>query len=143
MDMGKTLTQNLGFRSNARSLGNGFSTIESSPESEALSNDFSSTIDDIDANNSPENKIRIKRGRFVPSIRNRRALDTDNFDANDGENKLIDDGSSLSFRMKEFIRSTDWTNTGCAKRMFCEVMIQQSPDDIAIMEKKMLSILPP
>lgn len=143
MEVGKTLTQNIGFRSN-RSMGKSFShTDESSPESEALSNDFSSAIDAIDANSSPENKIRIKRGRFVPSIRKRRALDTDNFDSNDGENKLIDDGSSLSFRMKEFIRSTDWTNTGCAKRMFCEVMIQQSPDDIAIMEKKMLSILPP
>lgn len=145
MEAGKTLTQNLGFRSiGQRSMGKSFNsqTDENSHESEALSSDFGSAIDDIDANSSPENKIRIKRGRFVPSLRQRRALDTDSFDSNDGENKLIDDGSSLSSRMKEFIRSTDWTNTGCAKRMFCEVMIQQSPDDIAIMEKKMLSILP-
>lgn len=147
MEVGKTLTQNLGFRSNAfRSVGKSFSdTNQASEESEALSNDFNSAIDDIGANSSPENKIRIKRGRFVPSMRmrNRRALDTDNFDSNDGENKLIDDRSSLSSRVKEFVRNTDWTNTGCAKRVFCEVMIQQSSDDIAIMEKKMLSILPP
>lgn len=146
MEVGKTLTQNLGFRSSYRSIeGKSFSdtNVGSRKESEALSNDFNSAIDDLDANSSPENKIRIKRGRFVASMRKRRALDTDNFDSNDGENKLIDDGSSLSYRMKEFIRSTDWNNTGCAKRVFCEVMIQQSPDDIAIMEKKMLSILPP
>ncbi|XP_031638720.1 uncharacterized protein LOC116350883 [Contarinia nasturtii] len=145
MEVGKTLTKNLGFRSNYRSIGKSFSDTDvgSRKESEALSNDFNSAIDDLDAHSSPENKIRIKRGRFVQTMRKRRALDTDNFDSNDGENKLIDDGSSLSYRMKEFIRSTDWNNTGCAKRVFCEVMIQQSPDDIAIMEKKMLSILPP
>lgn len=142
MEVGKTLTQNLGFRSNYRSMGKSLSDSDvGSDESEALSNDFNSAIDSID-NGSPENKIRIKRGPYAPLIRKRRALDTDNFDSNDGENKLIDDGSSLSFRMKEFIKNTDWTNTGCAKRVFCEVMIQQSPDDIAIMEKKMLSILP-
>lgn len=145
MEVGKTLTQNLGFRSFERSMGKSLSRDEGTEEGEALSSDFTSAIDEIDitnANGSPENKIRIKRGRFVPSIRKRRATDADNFDSNDGENKLLDDGSSLSFRMKEFIRNTDWRNTACAKRVFCEVMIQQSPDDIAIMEKKMLSILP-
>lgn len=143
MEVGKTLTQNLGFRTNFRSMGKSLSDAnDGSEESEALSNDFNSAIDGIDGNGS-ENKIRTKRGPHTQSMRKRRALDTDNFDSNDGENKLIDDGSSLSFRMKEFIRQTDWKNTGCAKRVFCEVMTQQSPDDIAIMEKKMLSILPP
>lgn len=140
MEAGKTLTQNLGFRSGSfRSMGKSRSYDDASGESEALSSDFLSAIDDMDVDGS-ESKIRIKRGRLV--IRKKRALDTDNFDSNDGENKLIDDGSSLSNRLKEFIKNTNWKNTACAKRVFCEVMIQQSPDDIAIMEKKMLSILP-
>lgn len=149
MEVGKTLTQNLGFRTNFRSMGKSFSgginSDESDESSGALSNDFNSAIDDIDStyeNGASENKVRIKRGRGVASIRRKRALDSDNFDSNDGENKLVDDTNSLSFRMMEFIKNTDWTNTGCAKRVFCEVMIQQSPDEIAIMEKKMLSILP-
>lgn len=140
MEAGKTITQNLGFQSNFRSMGKSLSTVESSAEDEALSSDFTSAIDDMDL--SPENKIRIKRGRLLPGIRKRRALDIDNFDSNDGENKLMDDANSLSYRLKEFIKNTNWKNTACAKRVFCEVMIQQSPDDIAIMEKKMLSILP-
>lgn len=146
MEVGKTLTQNLGFRTGFRSMGKSFgSNDESSEDSAALSNDFNSAIDGFDmiyADGASENKVRIKRGRKVPTIRRKRALDSDNIDASDGENKLVDDTNSLSFRMKEFIKNTDWKNTACAKRVFCEVMIQQSPDDIAIMEKKMLSILP-
>lgn len=141
MEAGKTLTQNLGFRTHYRSMAKSLSSDESSAGEEALSSDFISAFDEIDATGS-ENKVRTKRGRLASSIRKRRALDTDNFDANDGENKLIDDGSSVSYRLKEFIRNTNWRDTACAKRVFCEVMIQQSPDDIAIMEKKMLSILP-
>lgn len=142
MEAGKTLTQNLGFRTNYRSIGKSMNIDDGSGEDVALSSDFLSAMDEIGANGAAENKIRIKRGRLVPSIRKRRAIDTDNFDTNDGENKLIDNASSLSNRLKEFIKNTNWKNTGCAKRVFCEVMIQQSPDDIAIMEKKMLSILP-
>lgn len=142
MEVGKTLTQNLGFRTGYRSMGKSFSNNDDTEEGEVLSKDFASAIDNFDLT-APENKIRIKRGRIVPSIRRKRGLDTDFLDLNEGENLLVDDGSSLSFRMKDFIKNTDWTNTGCAKRVFCEVMIQQSPDDIAIMEKKMLSIIPP
>lgn len=143
MEAGKTLTKNLGFRTNYRSIGKSMTVDDGGAVDEALSSDFISAIDEIDANGgATENKIRIKRGRLVPSIRKRRAIDNDNFDANDGENKLFENASSLSNRLKEFIKNTNWKNTACAKRVFCEVMIQQSPDDIAIMEKKMLSILP-
>lgn len=142
MEAGKTITQNLGFRPNFRPIGKSLNNENGSGDDEALSSDFLSAIDEIDANGSTENKIRIKRGRLVPSIRKRRAIDADNFDANDGENKLIDNAGSLSNRLKEFVKNTNWKDTACAKRVFCEVMIQQSPDDIAIMEKKMLSILP-
>lgn len=143
MEVGKTLTQNLGFRTGFRSMGKSFSSNEeSSEESAALSNDFNSAIDMAYADSTSENKVRIKRGRKVPTIRRKRALDSDDVDSSDGENKLVDDTNSLSFRMKEFVKNVDWKNTGCAKRVFCEIMIQQPPDDIAIMEKKMLSILP-
>lgn len=39
------------------------------------------------------------------------------------------------------IRNTDWTNTPCAKKMFCQVMIQQNMDEIVLMEKKMDMLL--
>lgn len=144
MEAGKTLTKNLGFRTNYRSIGKSMNVDDGSTGDEALSSDFISAIDEIDEHGgATENKVRIKRGRLVPSIRKRRAIDNDNFDtSDDGENKLVDNASSLSNRLKEFIKNTNWKNTACAKRVFCEVMIQQSPDDIAIMEKKMLSILP-
>lgn len=142
MEAGKTITQNLGFRTNFRSIGKSMTVDSNSGEEEALSSDFLTAIDEIGANGAAENKIRIKRGPLIPSIRKRRAIDSDNFDTNDGENKLTDNSGSLSNRLKEFIRNTNWKNTACAKRVFCEVMIQQTPDQIAIMEKKMLSILP-
>lgn len=39
------------------------------------------------------------------------------------------------------IRNTDWSNTPCAKKVFCEVMVQQSDDDVLLMEKKMDTLL--
>lgn len=34
-----------------------------------------------------------------------------------------------------------WNNTPCAKRVFCEVMVQQPHDAIVLMEKKMATYL--
>lgn len=34
-----------------------------------------------------------------------------------------------------------WTDTRCAKRIFCIVMVQQSPDEVVLMEKKIGSLL--
>lgn len=148
MEAGKTLSQNLGFRPSANLFGIGKSLDVSaanenaSNEGEILSSDFNVAIDNID--DESENKVRRKRGKIVPSVhRNRRALDIDNYESsNDGGNQLNESENNASIRMKQLIRNTDWTNTNCAKRVFCEVMVQQSPDDIAIMEKKMLNILP-
>uniref|UniRef100_U5ELC6 Putative conserved secreted protein n=1 Tax=Corethrella appendiculata TaxID=1370023 RepID=U5ELC6_9DIPT len=39
------------------------------------------------------------------------------------------------------IKNTDWKNTPCAKKAFCEVMIKQNSDDIVLMEKKMYTLL--
>ena len=35
----------------------------------------------------------------------------------------------------------DWTNTPCAKRLFCDAMIQRGPDSFMFMEKKMSALL--
>jgi hypothetical protein len=35
----------------------------------------------------------------------------------------------------------DWSNTPCAKKMFCDVMVRQSPDAIVLMEKRMTTFL--
>ncbi|XP_026674235.1 uncharacterized protein LOC108630897 [Ceratina calcarata] len=35
----------------------------------------------------------------------------------------------------------DWTNTPCAKRLFCDVMIQRGADAVVLMEKKMAALL--
>lgn len=45
-------------------------------------------------------------------------------------------------KIRALIQNTDWTNTQCAKRVFCQVMLQQSTDDVALMEKKMRKFLP-
>lgn len=34
-----------------------------------------------------------------------------------------------------------WSDTPCSKRIFCEVMIQQNPDEVLLMEKKMDSLI--
>lgn len=44
--------------------------------------------------------------------------------------------------IRALIQNTDWTNTQCAKRVFCEVMLQQTTDDVALMEKKLRKFLP-
>lgn len=144
MEAGKTLTQNFGFRSNPSPFGFGKSldSIDDTQNEEILTSDFGAAIDGINMDGFNENKVRKKRGRLVSAIRKRRAIDIDNFETIDDGNKLYDSENSASQKLKQLIRNTDWTNTGCAKRVFCEVMVQQSPDDIAIMEKKMLNILP-
>ncbi|XP_034183973.2 uncharacterized protein LOC117606073 [Osmia lignaria lignaria] len=35
----------------------------------------------------------------------------------------------------------DWTNTPCAKRLFCDAMIQRGSDAVTLMEKKMAALL--
>lgn len=145
MEAGKTITQNFGFRSQSSSpfgFGKSMDGNEGAQDGEILTSDFNAAIDTMDGFTT-ENKIRKKRGRVAPLIRRRRALDMDNIDSNDGENKLVGENeNNATQQMKQLIQNTNWTNTSCAKRAFCEVMVRQSPDDIAIMEKKLLNILP-
>lgn len=43
--------------------------------------------------------------------------------------------------MKSFSSPHLWSDTPCSKRIFCEVMIQQNPDEVMFMEKKMDSLM--
>lgn len=43
--------------------------------------------------------------------------------------------------MKSFAAPHMWSDTPCSKRIFCEVMVQQNPDEVIFMEKKMDSLL--
>lgn len=144
MEAGKTLTHNLGLRSNTNLFGMAKSMDSradtTSGADQVLSRNFNDAIDTL--TDGSENKVRRKRGRGITLVRQRRALDADNFESAVNGNLLTDVESSGAQRMKELIQNTDWSNTGCAKRVFCEVMVQQSPDEIAIMEKKMLNIIP-
>lgn len=49
--------------------------------------------------------------------------------------------STSKYGFEEQIRKTDWSNTPCAKKVFCEVMLQQSSDDMVLMEKKIDKLL--
>ncbi|KAG4079260.1 hypothetical protein HA402_006983 [Bradysia odoriphaga] len=49
--------------------------------------------------------------------------------------------SNSKYGFEEQIRKTDWSNTPCAKKVFCEVMLQQSSDDMVLMEKKIDTLL--
>lgn len=140
VEAGKKLTKNLNF-SPIPLMGKSLNSDSSIDNSEVLSRDFNSEIDNH-GNDAP-NKIRTKRGKPIEvdvNERSKRAIDLDSLDA--VENDLQDIDNYALMKIKQLIQNTDWTNTGCAKKVFCEVMIQQSPDDIAIMEKKMLNILP-
>ncbi|XP_037917866.1 uncharacterized protein LOC119655830 [Hermetia illucens] len=49
--------------------------------------------------------------------------------------------NTLTSSFEEQIRRTDWTNTACAKKTFCEVMLNQNSDQMVLMEKKMETLL--
>lgn len=44
-------------------------------------------------------------------------------------------------KYKHFSAPHFWSDTPCAKRLFCEVMVLQNPDEVVFMEKKMDSLL--
>lgn len=43
--------------------------------------------------------------------------------------------------MKSLATPHFWSDTPCSKRIFCEVMVQQNPDEVIFMEKKMDSLM--
>lgn len=93
---------------------------------------------------------RITNGNGVRSNRRKRALDRGDSDFEDLGEALLQDIESDTMEnsqrfgdnIRALIQNTDWTNTQCAKKVFCEVMLQQSTDDVTLMEKKMRKFLP-
>lgn len=57
------------------------------------------------------------------------------------QNVEIELAATTKSGFEEQIRRTDWTNTPCAKKVFCEVMLEQSSDNTVLMEKKMDALL--
>ncbi|XP_035777844.1 uncharacterized protein LOC118458967 isoform X2 [Anopheles albimanus] len=53
----------------------------------------------------------------------------------------LSSASSSRVRFEQQLRQTNWKNPACAKRTFCQVMIQQGADDVVLMEKKMYTML--
>ncbi|KMQ92020.1 hypothetical protein RF55_8050 [Lasius niger] len=92
--------------------------IESNLEKEAIS------IGKIDADFSEENKGRRKR-----SV--------------ESDQELLDALQNLeNAEVAEVAQiQGDWTNTPCAKRIFCDTMIQRGSDASMLMEKKMAALL--
>lgn len=43
--------------------------------------------------------------------------------------------------MKSLSAPHFWSDTPCSKRIFCEVMKQQNPDEVLFMEKKMDTLM--
>lgn len=48
---------------------------------------------------------------------------------------------TLRHEFEQQIQNTDWSNTPCAKKVFCEVMLRQGSDDVVLMEKKLDTLL--
>jgi hypothetical protein len=60
----------------------------------------------------------------------------------DGEQHLESGQQEILASMSRFDdHRSDWSNTPCAKKIFCDVMVKQPPDALMLMEKKMITFL--
>ncbi|XP_033608701.1 uncharacterized protein LOC111867802 isoform X2 [Cryptotermes secundus] len=60
----------------------------------------------------------------------------------DGEQHLESGQQEILASMSRFVdHKGDWSNTPCAKKIFCDVMVKQPPDALMLMEKKMTTFL--
>lgn len=105
--------------------------FESAPAISSAPHNFDTFLDMVASQSA--NKRRSKR--------NRRSLESD-----DSLGSLLQDieqeipkSGKLGFEQQ--IKNTNWANTPCAKKVFCQVMTHQNQDDIVLMEKKMYSLL--
>ena len=105
--------------------------FEAAPTSTSAAHNFDTYLDMVASQSA--NKRRSKR--------NRRSLEPD-----DSLGSLLQDieqeipkSSKLGFEQQ--IKNTNWANTPCAKKVFCQVMTHQNQDDVVLMEKKMYSLL--
>lgn len=84
----------------------------------------------------PHGAAARRRRHTTITIRNKRSID--DFELQGIENGLPD-ALRQDFEMQ--IRNTDWSDTPCAKKVFCEVMLRQGSDDVVLMEKKLDTLL--
>lgn len=80
-------------------------------------------------------EILRKRDKEGGSRRRRRSLDSDQ--------ELMDAFQNLENAAVSEVNhiAGDWTNTPCAKKMFCDAMLENGPDASIFMEKRMDSLL--
>lgn len=104
-----------------------------------LSNFFVSIADDkvsslvLQGNTLVENAKAVEQ--LFDSARKRRSLASDE-ELNDIFQNL-ERGESTEVAHV----NGDWANTPCAKRVFCDAMVQRGSDAVIFMEKKMASLL--
>lgn len=75
---------------------------------------------------------------FQHQQRQRRSVSELDFELQDIESRLP---VTLRQDFEQQIQQTDWTDTPCAKKVFCEVMLRQGSDDVVLMEKKLDTLL--
>nr|XP_012223773.1 PREDICTED: uncharacterized protein LOC105673021 [Linepithema humile] len=99
------------------------------PDLNALANSAKMVGDIFD---NSQNAVSMKENR---SWRRRRSADSDQ--------ELLDALQNLeNAEVAEIAHiEGDWTNTPCAKRIFCDAMIQRGADAAVLMEKKMAALL--
>lgn len=86
--------------------------------------------------NAEEMYVRQRRHATVRHTRS--IAELQDFELQGIENGLPD---ALRQDFEKQIRNTDWSDTPCAKKVFCEVMLRQGSDDVVLMEKKLDTLL--
>lgn len=93
--------------------------------------------------------------RLQTLMRAKRSIDSDEYDVaapgdelDEGKQNVLDHVlSALNGPQKSFLAQLQrtgfdqWQKTPCAKRIFCDVMVQQNDDSIVLMEKRMSTFL--
>ncbi|XP_044728004.1 uncharacterized protein LOC123291695 [Chrysoperla carnea] len=76
--------------------------------------------------------------------RNKRAVNDENsevFVLQELAQDLKNGDGTYSADLQHLTQAAQWTDTPCAKRLFCDVMLRQKSDQVLLMEKKMDSFL--
>lgn len=93
-----------------------------------------------DPNNLPvdsENLVFLLENPEDSKTRSKRSL----LIADDDELQMSSDVSkSKSDKLGGLMNPQFWADTPCSKRIFCHVMLQQHPDEVMFMEKKMIRL---
>lgn len=105
--------------------------------------------DDITMQQIPIHSHHVISKRFSEDSRQSDNKEDTVLRVEDGEQYLDNILHSLESSQRDILASMarlddqrdDWSNTPCAKKIFCDVMVKQSPDTLMLMEKKMATFL--